>query len=313
MAVSIATITPGRGRAGDTVTLAGAGFGPAGTNGVTFDGFPASGALVEVVDSETLRAVVPAGIAVNRPVLVQVYNGVDSTTANWWWFSKLGTAALLAGDRLPGKIPGDQEATGSQPSNVFLAEARDFERVANRLELAPLDLLLADGDLLMVSSSGGPRQVSPGADGTVLTRSPATGGEFRARELAVMNWGLQVAAGTTTEVLMIANGLAKEAGAGETGHPAFLAQRLALLTIFIAPSSSGTSSRINRVRVLVDDVEAFDSQDLTPASSQPNENRGDVWTVAPWLQLSADDKIEVAITKSNATNTLDVLAAGVLL
>lgn len=304
MPASIATIEPGRGRVGDTVVVHGAGFGASGHNAVVIDSVTVPGADVVVIDSETLQVVAPAGIATGRHVVVQVTNGEDDTTATHWWRSKLSVAALVS-DRIPGKQPGFREFT---EGDAHLIEGKDFERAASKLELLPHDFLVAKGDLAPRASAGGLRRITVGADDLAFSRDAALGAKWRDRQQVTISWGKQVAAATVVEVGMVANGHGGSTG-GDTQQGCGVFGKLSLLSIFVNTDSSGAWSRISRVRIAINGTVSFDS-DTLGWLEQPYVRRGEVWTMAPHLDVSPGTRIQIGITKNNATDTLNVMASG---
>lgn len=318
MPALIETISPGRARAGETLTINGSGFGGFGNNAVRVDdgsGFATvPGADVTTLSPTAIEFDLPAGLARNRFVTVEVTNNEDSSTTLWYVYSQL-TLAELETDRLPGKKPGHRESVltvaGVPDEDPLIQEAKDWDRVATKSEMAQHDLLTALGDVA-ARGGAGMRRVPVGADGQRYFRDETLGGQWRTLAVESLWWGGQILAATVAEVVL---------GAGEdasvvptstlTELVATVTGKLALLMVHVTEDSTGSASRIILVRILVNGVEVFNSSSL-PLGQDPFIPENGHWTLAPWLDITAGDRIEVAVTKSNATNTLNVIARAVI-
>ncbi len=130
MAAIITSVTPGRGRDGDTgIDINGTGFsGTPGQNTVTVDG---QAATVTADTTTKVTFTVPSGITLNRHVLVQITNDDDATTDSRFWWSK-DSVANLRTKSIPGQIPGPFENLASEAADI--AEAKDYEELATFAE-----------------------------------------------------------------------------------------------------------------------------------------------------------------------------------
>jgi len=321
MPSSIETIAPGRARAGETLTINGSGFGGFGHNVVRVDdggGFAAiPGADVTTIDTETITFVMPAGLARDRFISVEVTNNEDNTTATWWFYSQL-TLVELETDRLPFKVPGFREGVtttaGVPDESPGVQEAKDWNRLAVKSEMAQYDLFTTLGDIA-ARGTNGMRRVPLGTDGQRYYRSPPTGAEWRTHTPESVWWGGQLIAANVAESYPRPQNLASiptvAVGLDATDQSAVVDGFLALLMIHVTDESTGFASRVSRVRIFVNDVVAFDSDTLDPVL-QPFIFRTSHWTLAPWLEVNAGDRIRIGVTKNNATNTLNVIARAVL-
>lgn len=300
MAASVERIHPGRGRAGDTVTITGSGFGSA--NLVSMDGSPLPGPSVLTLDPQTIRATIPAGLPADRHVEVAVLNLDDGTEAGWWWWSKPPAATIL-GTRIPLKLPGHSELA---EGDVELVDAFDLERLAQLAELLPFGLLTAKGALAVRLLEGGMRQVLPGPDGTRLVRDEEGGGAFLDRRTFTLSWGLEVPASAVTDTLLAAHAVDTTAPGGSEGTELTVpvSGRVVLLSLFCRAS---TSSRIVQAKVLANGTEAWDSADLG-LGNLPFIRGGDVWSAATWLQVSQGDRLEIAVRKNTTSTAANLLA-----
>ena len=324
MPAAIDTISPGRGRAGDTQAINGSGFGSYGTNAVRVDdgtGFVVvPGVDITTIDDSTIEFVLPAGLARDRHVVVEVTNNEDNTSAIWWVYSQL-TLAELETNRQPIKQPGFRESTvttaGVPDEDPLVQEAKDWNRLGAKNELAQLDLLTTLGDV--AARGDGMRRIPVGTNGQRFFRDSVAGGVWKTLEPEVLWWGGQVAAAQfgiemvlvphadatlAAQVYTAAVTNAREQLASNTGH-------IALVNIHVTEDSTGTNSFINRVRVLVNDVEALDTDDL-PFLEQPFLNEVDSYALAAWIPITIGDLIQVLVSKNNAAQTLNVIARAVI-
>ena len=212
MTATIDTIGPGRGRAGETLSINGEGFGAYGTNAVRVDdggGFTTvPGSDVTTIDSTRVDFVMPAGLARDRFITVEVTNNENNTAALWYFYSQL-TLTELETNRLPGKKPGHYESTltvaGVPDEAPLVQEAKDWDRLASKAELVQHDLLTTLGDLA-ARGSAGMRRIPIGADGQRYFRDEASGGQWRSLEVEPLWWGKSIPAATLSEVFLVAHG-----------------------------------------------------------------------------------------------------------
>lgn len=317
MTAAIERIEPGRARAGETVRITGSGFGSYGHNLVRIDdggGFQdIPGADTTTIDETAIDIVIPGGLARDRFLVVEVTNTENNTTAIWWVYSQL-TLVELETNRLPAKQPGAREATitfsGVPDEDPLIQEAKDWNRLGAKSELAQHDLFTTVGDVAALGDAG-MRRIPVGADRERYYRVTDAGGEWRDTEWESVWWGGQILAAQTDEQFLVP----QLDGAGNRLNSVFpqIATRdgkLALLCVHVTDDSNGASSRINRVRIYVESVVVFDSNDL-PLGEDPFINENGSWTLAPWLDVSEGDRVEVGVTKNNATNILNVIARAV--
>ena len=285
MAATIERITPGRGRAGDTVTVTGSGFSAAaGRNGVTVGGVAAT-VLTETATA--IAVLVPAGITQDKFLDVVVSNLTDATSATHRWWSKASLATLRA-LRLPVTVHGqvEQEAGATTAQVAEVAEARDWERALSLLEVLQRDTLTAKGYLA--------------ARATTAT-SPVV-----ARAQQGMSGGRQLATTDTAEILLPANASDSIATSQGEGQVVLAAGKMVMIAI-LCRRATPTGSNINRVRIFVNGTAAYDSNNEAVVD-RPSVVAGDVWVGYPWLTVAAGDRIQVGVTKSNGTSTMNLFA-----
>jgi len=311
MAAAITRITPGRGRAGDSITIEGSGFSAAaGRNSVTVGGVAAT---VTAESATSITATMPAGIATDKHLDVTVANLTDATTSNafrWWSKASLATLRTL---RLAATLHGaiERDEGGSTAQRPRIAEARDWERALTLLECLPFDVLSAKGRV-MARATDGAVSVAAGTAGQRYTRDvTTTGGAFRTRQTRSFHWGRALATTDTAEVLLSANGRDTISAATGDYHAAVAACRLAKVMIGCRRSSP-TGSDVTRVRVFKNGSAAWDSNDLATID-RPDVRQGEAWAAYPWLSLAAGDRIAVAVTKDNGTSEMNVFAHAVVL
>jgi hypothetical protein len=327
MPALIETISPGRGRAGELQTINGSGFGSYGSNAVRVDDGTGivlvPGSDVTTLDDGTITFVIPAGLVRDRHIVVEVTNNEDDTAATWWFYSQL-TLVELETNRLPGKKPGARESTAQSAvatpdEDPGIQEAKDWNRLATKLEMTQYDLLTALGDVAARGATG-MRRVPAGADGQRYFRDGlANGGEWKTLVPETLWWGGQIlAANVGVEMALVPHhdgGYPAQLFLGPVTDARELAStvsgQLILLNLHVTEDSTGTNTFINRVRILVNDVEAFDSDDL-PTNEQPFLNEVDGWSFAPYLSLAVGDNLQVLVTKNNAVQTLNVIARVVI-
>lgn len=131
MAALITSITPGRGRDGDTlIEIAGTGFDGA-SNTVTVDG---QAATVTFNSTTLVRFTVPGGITLEQYVSVVLTNTVDTIFDNRLWYSQDSIVSQET-VRLTGQIPGEDEiASGLGNEEPLIPQAKDYERIVTLLE-----------------------------------------------------------------------------------------------------------------------------------------------------------------------------------
>lgn len=275
---------------GDTVQIHGSGFS-ASSNSVTVDG---QSATVGVNGVSMVEITVPGGIATNRHVVVVLTNNTDASTYTWWWFSQ-ATVGSLGAPALAVKIPHVREQElGLQAENTDRVLSKVFERWADKLELIPNDLVNAKGALATMRASGsvkGLRQVAPGATNQFLTSWP-DGAVFQDRRPHTLTWGRQLAAGTVTATLMEAGAIDSTTSAFSGIEPVLSTGRVAIVSV---RCRSSATSRVNKIELLKNGA-VVSTQDLVPGI-----NAGQVFTFYPNLAVVAGDRIEVRITKNNAS------------
>lgn len=302
MAVAITSISPGRGRPADVVTINGSGFSttPA-QNVVTFDGLPAG---VNTATATALSVVVPLGMAIDQHVQVTATNLDDASDFLWYWFSQ-DTIPNTDAATLHTKIPFNDEilrGLGRDVKNMDTAEARFFERLASKIELVR-DVLATKGNFWSKAAAPlGIRQALAGTAGQPFVSNPA-GGSFQDRQCWTMTWGKQITAASLTET-MNAGDVDTGGASLQTVNVAPVTGQIALVSVF---EDTSASSRVNRIEILVAGVVVLDLNAGDPDFPGPGI-RQDSITFYPGLPVTQGNTIEIRISRNNVTTTCNTLA-----
>lgn len=300
MAVAIERITPGRGFVGDLVTIEGTGFAATvGATAVTVDGMTA-----EVVSASptAIVVVVPGLIETAKHVPVIVGNTSDGTSDETHWWS--GTTSGLETARMPITVHGSAErslASSDNPTGILTA--RTWERMLTMAEAIPFDMLTSKGRMAARGSTG-LATVAAGTAYQRYVRQGSTGGVWRDRAILTWSYAVEVQAAQTSEVQLQWN--AWDAGGSGSDEEAVVvvACRLSLIQV-AARTASPAGNAITRVRAIVNGSAAWDSDSLA-AALRPNVVANGVWRAAPWLSLSAGDRVALGVTKNGATSVMAV-------
>lgn len=300
MAVAIDRITPGRGFVGDILTIEGSGFAATvGATTVTVDGMTAD---VVSASPTAIAIVVPSLIETGKHVPVVVENTSDGTSDGTHWWS--ATTSGLATARLPIAVHGSAERTLNQSDSLpGVLMARTWERLVTMAEAIPFDMLTSKGRMAARGSTG-LTTVAAGTAYQRYIRQASTGGAWRDR--VVLSWGYacEVQAAQTSEVQLPWN--AWDAGGSGSEEEAVVvsACRLSLIQV-AARTASPAGNAITRVRAIVNGSAAWDSDSLATAL-RPNVVANGVWRAAPWLSLSAGDRVALGVTKNGSTSVMAV-------
>lgn len=302
MAVAITTISPGRGRPTELVTINGSGFSltPA-QNQVSFGGVPAG---VNSSTATALVVVIPAGMPVDQHVTVAVTNLDDVTQDTTLWFSK-DTIANTDLQVLRTKIPFTDEklrGLGRDVKNMETFEARFYERIASKIELVR-DILDSVGNFLSKAAAPlGIRQALAGTAGQPFVSNPA-GGQFQDRQCWTLTWGKGITGASLVET-MNAGEMEDSGSTIQTFQVAPVTGQIALVSLREAVSAT---SRIIQVDILVAGVVVKTLQNGDPEFPGPGFRQGEL-TFYPGLPVTQGQTVEVRITRNNVTTTCKVLA-----
>lgn len=156
MAVTVTSISPPRGRAGDTVVIAGTGFhATPGTNTVTFAG---EAAVISGGTTTSLTVTVPSSGLGSDDLQkeVEVTNTGDATSASIYFFLMKSATDYIT-HRLQAQQPGTEEDPDTEAPTV--AEAKDYERVAAYAETWMRDILPAAGGTSVPNTTSGAERI----------------------------------------------------------------------------------------------------------------------------------------------------------
>lgn len=291
--VVISSYTP-RGRVADSVEILGTGFS-ASSNAVHFGGIAAT---VTVHSTTRVVATVPALLAVILPnagqfVTLQVLNnGTGRLTQVPWWYTR--ALADLLDDALPQALPGPLEVLDQEDPER--AQSKDYERLATLAELLTRDLLTAEGDMFARDAAGLQRLPAAASKGQVAVAdsSQATGVRWGWAQDLTLAYGGQIASGTTTEQKLNPNGRKIDGvSTSEAGVP--LAGLLDLITVY-QHSTAATTDRLDRVRVLKNGAQVYDS------GTGVNKTHRELFQARVALSVAAGDRLELACTKTGTAS-----------
>lgn len=302
MAVEVQTISPGRGRPADLVTINGTGFSPTlAQNLVSFGGVPAG---VNSATPTALVVVVPFGMPVDQHVLVTVTNLDDVTQATTRWWSK-DTIANTDLQILRTKIPFVDEilrGLGRDVKNMDTFEARYSERLASKIELVR-DILDSVGNFWSKAAAPlGIRQALAGTAGQPFVSNPA-GGQFQDRQCWGLTWGKEITGGSLVET-MNAGELDSSGATLQAFQVVPVTGQIALVSL---RENFSATSRIIQVEILVDGVVVKSLSNGDPEFPGPGFRAGEL-TFYPGLPVTQGQTIEIRITRNNVTTTCNVLA-----
>lgn len=290
MPVRIDSITPGRGRGGDTVVIDGDGFNPVpAANLVNAAGISCN---VTVASPTQLTVEINPSVQVgdsNEHIPVSVFNILDSTSDEFPWWSSINLADLPTFVIPPAEPGAEEVARGLQNSNNAIAEAKYWERMACLLELIPNDLVNAQGSLAGMTPQG-LAQVSPGLLGELLVSDPQ-GPQFRPRVPHSLGWGLQLAAANTALTTMAAGGIDSVLTPVATEEVVVQSGVIGVLAIYCRLSAS---SRVQQVDLLVNGALAFTAEIL------PGVLGGQTVELSPAVEVLQGDRVALQIRKNTS-------------
>ena len=300
MAAVITSMSPPRGRAADTLTITGTGFGLSG-NTVTIGGVAAS---VVTENTTVVTVTVPGGIPVDDWAVVVLTSGEDASVATRQWWGK-ATIASLQSFSMAFQPPGDLEDWGAVASEEHDREfeARDIETMHELLQLIPLDLLPSVGNLVGRGAAvlG---TVNPGATHDLVTLDHSDSGiKIRARRLATLTWGRQLQLGETTEQLLSANGT--RLLASSIGEEQATPDGGRLIVLWVAVGKIVGGDKLDRVRLFRDGVAGYDSGPGL-ALVADSVHVAPLW--GTFGDVTAVEMLSVGCTKDAGGGTVDLTA-----
>jgi hypothetical protein len=315
---TVSSVTPQRGRAGETVTIVGTGFA-ASNNNVRLDGTACS-----IVSQSTTQIVITQPTTFNVTdgfAILQVNNFDNNRVTEVAYWIKDAIADLEAAS-LSDQEPGPEEfagsisagalggapVTGAVVSDPTRAEARMWERMATAVDFLLRDLTPNNGDILTRDAVG-----LVGLDGKTATEEK--GQRLIADSAAAegIRWGYeadidfpfghQIPSGTTTARLMGAMAQNTSTVTGQADEwVAPQAGTIDAVYVGVETQQLGTD-RLDRVRILVNGSSVHDSG--------TGVNRGDrsrYFAGNLSLVVAAGDRIQVEITKTGTQAALNATA-----
>ncbi len=314
---TITSVTPQRGRAGETITIAGTGFSP-NNNNVRLDGTTAT-----IVTENTTEIVITQPTTFNVTdgfAILQVNNFDNNRVTEVPYWIKDAIADIEAG-RLPDQEPGPEEfaasvttgttgaVTGAIVPDPTRAEARMWERMATMVDFLLRDTLVALGDMFVCDATG--LTLLDGSSGSevagqrLIADSAASEGLRWGREVdADFPYGIQIAAATVTAVLMTANGINSVGPTGD-GDEWVVPLDGTIDGVYVYQQSSvPNTDRLDRVRILVNGSSDYDS-----GTGLSIGHRGRHFAGSLSIAVTAGQRIQLEVTKTGTSETMDLLGA----
>lgn len=310
MAAIISSHSPPRGRAGDSLTLGGSGFGASG-NTVTVDGLAAT---VTAESATSVTVTVPGGITTDRFVQVVITHPTDGSQGSRYWWSK-ATPAEMQAWIMPLQQPGGFEDWGSASSQEHSEdiEAKDIEALYELLQYLPTDVLQTPGDMVGRNSNG-LGQVAAGTAWTADTEGSvvmldryesggASGINQRNLKSGVHTWGAQLSGSSATVMEGNSTSLGTTTNAAEQTTPN--GGRLAILVVYV--DAQGGTRELDRVRVMANSnaTELYDSGTGLALAAQGYHV---AQLTIPAGEIATTDRIAIELTADGGTSTIDCLA-----
>lgn len=311
---TVTSVSPERGRAGDTITITGTGFAAA-NNSVRLDGT----ACTILSQSETEIVITqPTTFNVTEGFAVLQVNNFDNNRFTEVPFYIRPTAATLATRRLYDQQPGPEEfaasaagvgGTGAVIDSPTRAEARQWERMATMVDFLLRDTLLGQGDMFIRDAVG-----LAVLDGTTATPVKEPGQKLVADSTQDegVRWGhagdfdvpygLQLASGNTSGTNMVPNGT-NTTTTGDTVWASPQSAEIDAVYVY-QQSSGGNTDRLDRVRILVNGVQQYDSGTGLNVAHQ-----GRFFAGSLGISVSAGQRVQLEITKTGTSETMDLLGA----
>ena len=309
---TVTSVSPERGRAGDTITIEGTGFSAA-NNNVRLD----NTACTILSQSRTKIVITqPTTFNVTEGFAVLQVNNFDNNRFSEVPFWIRAAIADLETRRLPDQEPGPEEfaagapaagGTGAVVDSPTRAEARMWERMATMVDFLLRDTLTEPGDIYVRSAAGLAKldgAVGNEEPGQRLVSDSAQAEGVRWGRLADLDlpYGLQLAAGTTSGTSMIASGVNTDTGS----NIFWIAARAGTIDAAYAYQQSSVSNtdRLDRVRILVNAVEQYDS-----GTGLAIAHKGRHFVSGLSIAVAVGDRVELEVTKTGTSETMDLLGA----
>lgn len=294
MAITIASASPPRGRAGDTVVLTGTGFDTVtpSDNIVRVDGVLAT---VSASTSTTLTFTVPAITTEDGWTAIVVMDEDDTVGAGaaiaWW--CKASLATVRTGE-IPGQVPGPGESPHVEQSDKF--EAKDYERATEFLYFLIRRLVSAKGDIYARNSSNIAR-FGCGVGGQALEAQPAAdegfGWSTPPRQFAIP-FGSLVQSANTAATDLSANGNGNNANVGNYGEVCSPVRGI-VDALWVLVEEEASTDTLAQVIFLVNGVAAYTSA-AALGLTQGKSHRVTGLTI----DVAAGDTIQLRCQKSGA-------------
>lgn len=314
---TVTSVSPERGRSGQTITIIGTGFSP-NNNNVRLDG-----AAATIISESTTQIVItqPTTFNVTDGFAVLQVNNFDNNrfTEVAYWIKD--AIADLETKILPDQEPGPEEfatsvaggaagtVTGAIIPDPTRAEARMWERMATMVDFLLSDTLVALGDMFVRDSVGltlldGSAGSEPPGQRLVADSTAAEGVRWGHAADFDFPFGVGILESSTTAVLMTANGRNTAIASGEADEwPVPLVGAIDAVYVY-QQSFIVNPDSLDRVRILVNGVSVFDSGTGLGITHRQRFFAGNLS-----IAVSVGDRIQLEVTKTGANNPMDCLGA----
>ena len=295
--VVVTSVTPQRGRTGDTVTIVGTGFA-ASNNNVRF-----AGANASIVSQSVTQIVVtiPSVTVEGGHAELQVSNfDTNGVLVVPFWIRN--DVTVLQALRTVGQVPGPREDTTIDSEDAERAEARDHERLATVAEWLQFDLASTEGDIITRDATGLVGLDGSGDEGRVLLADAGEAAGIRWGEevQATLLYGAQIPSGITAARELVANGEKDAVPASASEHGVPYAGTIDWAWVY-QYTSGANADRLDRVVIRVNGADQYDS------GTGLGIAHGEVFRVDPNVTVAAGDLVQLVVQKTGTANNMPVI------
>lgn len=298
MAVEITSVTPGRGRWFDTVTINGSGFNTTLADNTVL--FGTTSASIVSASATVLVVEVPFLLDVDVfTVIVVINEDNDADQASIPWFAQADLSTLKSA-RIPGQVPGPGESiTGEQPD---VPTAKRYMRLVQLAEWLRDEVITGKGDIMTRGASDLMRHMV-GGDGCALEAQSADPSGLRwtpTRHRVTLPWGREIQAGETTLLALAANGHGATTATDIGEHVAPF--NGIIDRVWALVEEEGSTDTLSQVTVAINGVTAHDSgTGLARAQDQQ-------YTASTSIAVRAGQRIEMRTLKSGSAAAMRIIA-----
>lgn len=298
MAVDITSVSPGRGRWGDTITITGEGFSSVLADNTVL--FGTTQGTVLTATTTVLTVEVPFLSEVDGFTVIGVMRDDIAQDQDTFPFFVQADIATLQTERVAGQVPGPGESiAGEQPD---VPTAKGFMRILQLAEWLRDEVITGKGDLMTRGAADLMRHMI-GGDGCALEAQSADATGLRwtpTRHRVTLPYGREIQAGETTSLALAANGHGATTATDIGEHVAPFNGTLDRVWALV--EEEGSTDTLDRVIVTLDGVSAHDSG-AGLARTQDQQ-----YTASTSIAVRAGQRIQMLTTKSGSAATMRIIA-----